>query len=106
MYDKGLDRIEKVSNLVSTDLINEIHSYHGNSFDPKELMLRMALNMTAVYMVGRKYERNEPVFQHLLNFEERLVHAFSAGKSGFIYDLFPWTKYLGNGTEAHILSLR
>jgi cytochrome P450 family 2 subfamily U polypeptide 1 len=105
MYDTGLKRIEGISNEMTQTLVEEFSSYGGQSFNPKDIIYHIFMNVMMALLLGEARNKDDTLFKMMVEYEQTVLNMSSPSGVGRELNLFPWLRYFGNKAYKKLMRL-
>ena len=105
-YDPGYQRLEYLTNQIIDDLLEDFRKQHGNPFDMRETFFTSILNVTFLFLIGDKLNKDDPKLAKTKKLIEIVTKVMNIGGRGAELDYFPWLRYFGNKTYKEILEAK
>lgn len=101
----NLKHIEEITIDVVNDMMHEIKSLDGKSFDPASYIFPALFQILYVMVFSHKVDKSNPELQLLREIDEEAVELLSFAGTHALLDFFPWLRFFGNKTYKELVQL-
>ena len=83
---------------VCNDMVSDFADQKGVPFEPRKYLMNAIMNNITIFLLGKKFTKDDPLFKEFLEIEHLGMELFSGAGKHTLIDVFPWLRFIGNET--------